>query len=182
MRVADYAHFALNKLKSLSITLWYNAWCVCDSFHTSSTKPNPCTNLSHNHNVHSQLEHSSVNFMNIKSRYSLPHISREMYIFLVLNVIFDVWRRSIYLSVFSILCAYLTYLLFSCICCVSFRTLTFTNSSTIGDTTTRLSLERETLCVFHKHSFLTCRCVLTNSPITFLSDISVFVFSLGYYN
>ena len=35
---------------------------------------NPCTNLSHNHNVHSQLQHSSVKFLNIESRYSLSHV------------------------------------------------------------------------------------------------------------
>ena len=55
MRVVDYAHFAQNKFKSLSITLWYNAWPLITftyAFHKSSTKPHPCKNFSHYHNVH----------------------------------------------------------------------------------------------------------------------------------
>ena len=35
-------------------------------------------NFSHNHNVHSRLLHSLVKFLNIKSHYSLSHVSREV--------------------------------------------------------------------------------------------------------
>ena len=62
MRVVDYVHFALHKFESLSITLWYNALPVIifdRTFHTSSTKPKPYTNFSHNHNVHSRLQRTS---------------------------------------------------------------------------------------------------------------------------
>ena len=79
--VFDYARFAQNKFEIMSITLRYNALPMIifdDAFHTSSTKPNPCMNLSHNHNVHSRLQHSSVKFLNIESRHSLSHVSREM--------------------------------------------------------------------------------------------------------
>ena len=60
MRVADYAQFALNKFESQSITLWYNAppLTIFDHAFHISLEPNPCTNFSHNHNVHSQLQHS----------------------------------------------------------------------------------------------------------------------------
>ena len=81
MRVVDYAHFALNKYRSLTITLWYNALPLIifdHAFHTSSTKPNLCTNFSHNHNVHSRLQHSLVKFLNIETCYSLSHVPREM--------------------------------------------------------------------------------------------------------
>ena len=84
MRVANYSHFALNKFESLIITLGYNALplIIFDyAVHISSSKPNPCTNFSHNHNVHSRLQHSLVKFLNIESRYSLSHVSREIYIF-----------------------------------------------------------------------------------------------------
>ena len=84
MRVVDYAHFSLNKFESLNITHGYNALPLKifdHAFHKSSTKPNPCTNFSHNHNVHSWLKHSLVNFFNIKSRYSLSHVSHEMWFF-----------------------------------------------------------------------------------------------------
>ena len=43
------------------------------SFHASSTKLNSCINLSHNHNVHSWLQHSLVKFLNVESRHSLSH-------------------------------------------------------------------------------------------------------------
>ena len=46
------------------------------AFHISSTESNPCTNLSHNQNVHSRLQHSLVKFKNIESHYSLSHVSR----------------------------------------------------------------------------------------------------------
>ena len=75
--VFDYARFAQNKFEIMSITLWYNALPLIifnHALHTSSTTPNPCTNLPHNHNVHSQLQHSSVKFLNIESRYSLSHV------------------------------------------------------------------------------------------------------------
>ena len=56
MRVVDYAHFApLNKFVSWSIVVWYNTLPLIifdHALHTSSTKPNPCTSFSHNHNVH----------------------------------------------------------------------------------------------------------------------------------
>ena len=82
MRVVDNAHFALNKFESLSIILWYNAplpLIIFDHvFHTSSTKPNLCTNFSHNQNVHSRLQHSFEKFLNIKTCYSLSHVSRVM--------------------------------------------------------------------------------------------------------
>ena len=35
-------------------------------FHTSLTKPNSCMNFSHNHNVPSWLQHSSVKFLNMR--------------------------------------------------------------------------------------------------------------------
>ena len=92
MRVVGYAHFALNKFESQRITLSYNALALIifdHAFHTSSTKPNPCTNFSHNHNMHSRLQHSLVKFLNIKSRYSLSHISHERYHF---------WSRRSYLT------------------------------------------------------------------------------------
>ena len=79
--VVNYAHIALNKFKSLSITLWHNALPLIifdHAFHTSSTKPNPCTNFSHNHNVHSRLQLSLAKFLSIVSRYSPSHISRDM--------------------------------------------------------------------------------------------------------
>ena len=41
-------------------------------------QPNLCTNFSHNHNVHSRLQHSLVKFLNIETCYSLSHVSREM--------------------------------------------------------------------------------------------------------
>ena len=81
MRVVGYAHYALNKFKYISITLWYNAlpWIIFDhAFHISSIEPNPCTNFSHNPNVHSRLQHSLVKFLNIESHYSLSRVSREM--------------------------------------------------------------------------------------------------------
>ena len=59
-----------NKFESLSITLWYNALSLIifdHAFHTSSTKPNLCTNFAYNHNVHSWLQHSLVKFLNIES-------------------------------------------------------------------------------------------------------------------
>ena len=71
MRVIDHAHFALNKFKNLSITLLYNALplIICNhASHTSSIKPNPCTNLSQNH-MHSCLQHSLIKFL--KDRKSL---------------------------------------------------------------------------------------------------------------
>ena len=50
IRVVDFAHFALNKFESLTISLWFNALPLiifeCP-FHTSSTKPNPYTNFLH---------------------------------------------------------------------------------------------------------------------------------------
>ena len=58
MRVVHHAHFGLNKLESLNITFWYNGLPLIifdHAFHISSTKPNPCTNFSHNDNVHSQF-------------------------------------------------------------------------------------------------------------------------------
>ena len=58
MRVVGYAQFPRNKFKRLSITLWCNALPLITfnyAFHTSSTRPNPCTNFSNSHNVHSQL-------------------------------------------------------------------------------------------------------------------------------
>ena len=55
MRVVDCAHFPLNKFESLSITLWYNAFD--HTFHTSSTKPNPCTNFSIATFIGKVLEH-----------------------------------------------------------------------------------------------------------------------------
>ena len=48
------------------------------AFHTSSTNPNPWTNFVDNYNVHSRLQHSLVKFLNIKSHYSLSHVSREV--------------------------------------------------------------------------------------------------------
>ena len=81
MRVAGYAHFVLNKFERLSITLWYNGLPLIifgHASHISSTESNPCTNFSHNHNVHSRLQHSLVKFLNIESRYSLSHVSHEM--------------------------------------------------------------------------------------------------------
>ena len=81
MRVVDYAHFALNKFESLSITLLYNALPLIifdNAFPTSLTKPNAYTKFSHNHNMHSRLQHSLVKFLNIEIRYSLSHLSREM--------------------------------------------------------------------------------------------------------
>ena len=49
-------------------------------FPQSSTKPNVCTNFSHNHNVlHSRLQHSLVKLFNIESRNSLEsHLLHEM--------------------------------------------------------------------------------------------------------
>ena len=44
-------------------TLWYNALPLISlnyAFHTSLTKLNSSTNFSHNHNVHSRLQHSLV--------------------------------------------------------------------------------------------------------------------------
>ena len=58
MGVVDSAHFALNKFRSLSITSSYNVLPLITinyAFHTCSTEPNPCTNLSPNHNVDSYL-------------------------------------------------------------------------------------------------------------------------------
>ena len=46
-------------------------------------------NFSHNDNVHAWLQHSLVKFLNIKSRYSLSHISHERYHF---------WSRRSYLT------------------------------------------------------------------------------------
>ena len=77
MRVVNYAHFALNKFESLKITFWYIALplTIFDyAFHTSSTMPNPYTNFSHNHNVHSRLQHSLLNLLSIKTCYSLSHV------------------------------------------------------------------------------------------------------------
>ena len=92
MTVVDYAHFAQNKFESLSITLRYNALPLNTSnhaFHTSLTKPNPCTNFYHNHDVQSRLQHSLVKFLNIKNRYSLSHVSHEM---------LDFWSHRSYLT------------------------------------------------------------------------------------
>ena len=61
--------------------IWYNALPLNifdHAFHISSTESNPCMNFSHNHSVHSRLQHSLVKFLNIESRYSLSHVSREM--------------------------------------------------------------------------------------------------------
>ena len=46
MRVVDHAHFSLKKFGNVSMTLCYNALTLIIfgyAFHTSSTKPNPCT-------------------------------------------------------------------------------------------------------------------------------------------
>ena len=55
-------------------TLWYNALTLNTfdyAFHTSSTKPNLCTIYSCGYNMHSQLQHSLVKFLNIENHYSL---------------------------------------------------------------------------------------------------------------
>ena len=49
MKVIDYAHYVLNKFDSLSVTVSYNTLPLIifnHAFHTSSTKPNLCTNSS----------------------------------------------------------------------------------------------------------------------------------------
>ena len=48
------------------------------AFHTYLTKPNPCTNFSHNHIAHSWLQHLSVKFFNIEIHYSLSQVSHNM--------------------------------------------------------------------------------------------------------
>ena len=56
MRHVNYVH-ALHKFRSLRITLWYNVLPLITFNHAfirSATHPNPGTNSSHNHNVHSQ--------------------------------------------------------------------------------------------------------------------------------
>ena len=57
MRVIDYAHFALNELRSLSITLSYNALPLITSNNTSThLPPNPIlAQISLDPSVHSQL-------------------------------------------------------------------------------------------------------------------------------
>ena len=67
MRVIDYAHFALNKFESLSITFWYNTLHFI-IFNLDTMCTLDC-------NI------SLVKFLNIESRYSFSHVSREMYIF-----------------------------------------------------------------------------------------------------
>ena len=47
------------------------------SFHIYSTKPYPCTNFSHSHNVHARLWRSLIKFLNIKCCYSISHVLRE---------------------------------------------------------------------------------------------------------
>ena len=63
-------YFGLNKFKSQSITLWYNALpsiIFNYAFHACSTKPYPRTNFSHSHSLHSQLQHSIVKCLKIDS-------------------------------------------------------------------------------------------------------------------
>ena len=77
MTIAEYTHFALDKFKSLSSTLWYNGLPLITfdyAFHMFSSKPNPCTNFSHSHNVHSQSQIVLVKLLIIKNRYSLSHV------------------------------------------------------------------------------------------------------------
>ena len=78
MRVVKYLHFALNKFDGLE----YYTLIKCFVFHTSSTKLNPCTNFSQSSNVHPQLGHSLVKFMNIESHYPLSDMVCENIIFL----------------------------------------------------------------------------------------------------
>ena len=101
------------KFKSLSITLWYNALPLIifdHAFHTS-TKPNPCTNFSHNRNVDSWLQHSLVKLLNIESHFThfhMYHVICNMF-----DLIGHIWPpktiiESIYLSNPTFLfCAYL---------------------------------------------------------------------------
>ena len=119
MRMVDYAHFALNKFKSLSIILWYNALPLIifnHAFHTYSTKPNPCTNLQlqcafsivtfigkvlEHQVLLSRLQHSLVKFLNIKSCLLYCNIHVKCNIFCLIG---HIWSpktiiESIYLSV-----------------------------------------------------------------------------------
>ena len=69
------------KFESLSIKLWYNALALIIfdyGFDTSSAKPKPFMNFSHNHNLPSQLQHSLVKFLNIEDRYSFSYVLGEM--------------------------------------------------------------------------------------------------------
>ena len=78
------------------ITLCYDSMPLITSnyaSHTSSTKPNPCTNSSHSHGVHSRLQHSLVKFLNIESHYPLLHRSCENFIFFCL--IGHIWPSMI---------------------------------------------------------------------------------------
>ena len=88
----------------------YNAlkqWFVFDhidyGFHKSLTQTNPCMNFYPSHNVHSQLWHSLVNLLNIKSHQSLSHVAWKCYICGPIAHIWDVRMiiKSIYLSISS---------------------------------------------------------------------------------
>ena len=68
------AHFPLNMFQTLNIIVLYNGLppITFDYLHIfNPTQPNPNTNFSHSHSVHSQLWHSFVKFSNIKSHKSV---------------------------------------------------------------------------------------------------------------
>ena len=76
-RVVNYAHFALKTFGSLSITIWCHILPLITfnyAFCTSSTKHNPCTNFSRNHNVHSRLWHSLPKFLNTHCNDNVHHL------------------------------------------------------------------------------------------------------------
>mgnify|MGYP007059122110 CR=1 FL=1 len=88
IREVDYTHFAQNKFKSLSITLRYNVLLIITfdyALHTCSTKPNPCTNFSHSHSVHSQLWHSLVNLLNGQTCNSHRYYMETLHVFCLID-------------------------------------------------------------------------------------------------
>ena len=74
---SDESGWLCTLCRKQSIILWYNALPLIildNAFHTSSTKPNTCTDFSHNQNVHSRLQHWLVKFLKIEIRSSLLQV------------------------------------------------------------------------------------------------------------